>query len=494
MADVFTMVANILDPPALDIFGLLQYTPDPAQARFHEATEYDVGYGGLAGAGKSMALLMDAVRYGATYPQMRLGIFRRTFDELQESITSKVMYLQRALAEHLGARFVTSPYPELHFRNGSVIHFRYAETLQDATRRQGGEYQYIGIDERQQVSPDVPMYLQTRIRTGHPGVPVIGIRSTFNPGDIGHADLKERYIERTNMGADVYHVRDPETGEPMRDRHGNLTQQYVRFVPGVRSTHINESYWGSLATIEDPVLRRQLAEGDWDAGGGLMFSETWRRAVHVVAPEQVPIPQGAGILRARGIDYGMTNPFCCLWGAKLTDDLVVVYREVYQTNLTPMEQAALILASEESHEKRLPLIGYLDPSCWAKYANVTTKHGAPPKSIASDYIASGVSVMRAHNDRIGGVRLVHDALRVRSDDFPRLLVYSTCHNLIKQLGGIPRSTINPEDVNTKAPDHAFDALKYLLFGLLGRKNETDHRTRAGNNFRPQTSGLRSRPL
>lgn len=492
MPNVLAMVADLLDPPEVNVFEQLGYTPDPAQQRFHDATEFDVGYGGLAGAGKSMALLMDAIRYAATYPMMNLGIFRRTMDELRESITSKVMYMQRSLNEQFGARFVQAPYPELHFRNGSIIHFRYAETLQDTTRRQGGEYQYIGVDERQQVSPDVPGYLVTRIRTGHPGVPIIGIRSTFNPGDIGHADLKERYIERTNMGHDVYHVRDPDTGKPMRDSKGELTQQYVRFVPGERSSHINDSYWGQLGAIEDPVLRRQLAEGDWDAGGGLMFSETWRRATHVIEPGSVRIPAGAGVLRARGIDYGMTNPFCCLWGVKLTDDLVVIYRELYETGLTPNEQAARILESEDTSEKHAPLIGYLDPSCWAKYANVSTKYGAPPKSIASDYVNSGVSVMRAHNDRIGGVRLVHDALRVRADGLPRLLVYSTCVNLIKQLGGLPRSSINPEDVNTHAPDHAFDALKYLLFGLLGRKNETHHRTT--NGFRPQTAGLAGKAL
>ena len=481
--DPLLLAADLLDPPDQDVFELLGYTPDPAQERFHAATEFDVGYGGIAGAGKSMALVMEGIKQAATYPGMRVGAFRRTYDELEESLLSKVMLLQAPLEEHFGARLIGGGRPELRFRNGSVIRFRYAETLQDATRRQGGEYQLVLVDERQQVAPAVIEYLETRIRSGAPGVPVIGIRSSFNPGDIGHADLKERYIDRTRAGAVTYETTDPATKAS--------TGRWVRFVPGERSSHIDSGYWARLQAIEDPVLRRQLAEGDWDAGGGLMFSDTWRRAVHVVTPEQVPITAGAGVIRARGVDYGMTNPFCCLWGAKLADDLVVVYRELYRTGLTPVEQAQLILASEEPHEKHLPLVAHLDPACWTQYANVKRAAGVPAKSIASDYAKTGVSVVRAHNDRIGGVRLVHDALRVRGDGMPRLLVYDTCPNLIKQLGGLPRSKTNPEDVNTAAEDHAYDALRYLLFGLLGRKNQTGD-PRQGQMPRPVTAGIRSR--
>lgn len=483
--DPLLLAADILDPPDVDVFGLLGYTPEEPQQRFHDATEFDVGYGGLAGAGKSMALLMDAVRNAVRYPGMRLGIFRRSYDELDESILSKIVPIQDQLSDLFDADYVGNPRPVLRFRNGSDIRLRYAETLADATKRQGGEYQWIGIDERQQVDPKVPEYLMTRIRSGRPGVPVIGVRSTFNPGDIGHAHLKEHYIERTRMGVVVYLNDRTADGQPIPDPYS------VRFVPGERSTHIDGGYWARLAAVEDPVLRRQLLDGDWDAGGGLMFSETWRRHIHVVTPEQVPIPRGGGVVRARGVDYGMSNPFCCLWGVKLTDDLVVVYRELYRTGLTPVEQAELIVASEQLDEKELPLVAHLDPACWTQYANVKRSPGVPPKSIASDYSQAGVRVVKATNDRLGGVRLVHDALRVRADGMPRLLVYDTCPNLIKQLAGLPRSRTNPEDVNTNAEDHAYDALRYLLFGLLGRRNTLgDHRRSAMP--RPVTAGIRNR--
>ena len=45
---------------------------------------------------------------------------------------------------------------------------------------------------------------------------------------------------------------------------------------------------------------------------------------------------------------------------------------------------------------------------------------------------------------------------------PRLRIFPNCVNLIKQLSGIPLSKTNAEDVDTKAEDHAYDALRYML--------------------------------
>lgn len=218
-----------------------------------------------------------------------------------------------------------------------------------------------------------------------------------------------------------------------------------------------------------------------------MFSETWRRHIHVKSPEEFPVPEGAGVVRARGIDYGVTNPFCCLWGAVMGDGMVVVYRELYQAGLTPIEQAQLILASERPDERHI-IASYLDPSCWEHYANAPRKPGAPPKSIAADFQACGLGVIKAQNDRIGGVRLVHQALRVQPDGMPRLIVSTECPNLIKQLGGLPRSKTNSEDVMKCDWDHAYDALRYLLYGLLGRVNDTG---RPERQSRTVTAGVRT---
>ena len=45
---------------------------------------------------------------------------------------------------------------------------------------------------------------------------------------------------------------------------------------------------------------------------------------------------------------------------------------------------------------------------------------------------------------------------------PRLQIFNNCPNLIRELQSIPLDKSNPEDVDTKAQDHAYDALRYLI--------------------------------
>jgi hypothetical protein len=48
------LLADRLSAPPVDVFGLLGYTPNAKQSEFHEATEYDVLYGGARGGGKAL--------------------------------------------------------------------------------------------------------------------------------------------------------------------------------------------------------------------------------------------------------------------------------------------------------------------------------------------------------------------------------------------------------------------------------------------------------
>ena len=43
-----------------------------------------------------------------------------------------------------------------------------------------------------------------------------------------------------------------------------------------------------------------------------------------------------------------------------------------------------------------------------------------------------------------------------------MIIFKTCPNLIRELQGIPVDPNRPEDVDTKASDHAYDALRYLI--------------------------------
>ena len=45
---------------------------------------------------------------------------------------------------------------------------------------------------------------------------------------------------------------------------------------------------------------------------------------------------------------------------------------------------------------------------------------------------------------------------------PSIKILSSCRNLISQLAALPVDSRNPEDVDTKAEDHLYDALRYMV--------------------------------
>jgi hypothetical protein len=102
------------------------------------ATEDDVLYGGAAGGGKMIGLVMEAIRAAVRYPAIRVLMLRRTYDELAESLYPEFQRIGWAAA--LGRRWNKTD-KELTLPRRSVIRLRYLESLDDASRRHGGAYQ-----------------------------------------------------------------------------------------------------------------------------------------------------------------------------------------------------------------------------------------------------------------------------------------------------------------------------------------------------------------
>ena len=81
---------------------------------------------------------------------------------------------------------------------------------------------------------------------------------------------------------------------------------------------------------------------------------------------------------------------------------------------------------------------------------------------------------RSHKSRINGKLEVHKRLKL-NDKEPGIRIFSTCRNLIRTLATLPTDDKNPEDVDTNAEDHAYDALRY---GCMSRPTHP----RFGNRF------------
>ena len=453
----------------------VDYTPNPRQAIAHATLVDELLYGGAAGGGKSRFARMEALAFACQVPGSATLILRRSFPDLNRAggmIPMLRLEVPRQLATyHTSDRIWT-------LRNGSTIELGYLNSDADVSNYQGAEYQLIIVDEGTQQTEFRYRYLLSRLRASGELAEAMmraGLRPraivTANPGGIGHAWVKARWIDPAppeQAWKPAPSLEDPDPGTRC-------------FIPAkvTDNTAIDEGYIKKLNSLPDDE-RRALRDGDWDVYSGQRF-RGFRRAVHVIDPEELPLGLG-GIIRAVGVDYGLDAPYAALWGAKLADGLVVVYREDYAAGLTPDEQAARILDLEVPGERddMRPVPVALDPSTWARNPHVsrtttgpailvagdTDDDAPPPGSIADAYRKRlGSAVVKARNDRLAGVALVADKLRVRPDGLPRILIYSTCRNLIRTLPALPRDQRRPEDVDTTAEDHAYDALRYLLMEL-----------------------------
>lgn len=411
---------------------------------------FELLYGGAAGGGKTDWMLWHLYHLAITYPGFQGLFLRRTFPELNRSAIRRSWQK----FDRKEARWVAAE-KSWKFKNGSIIEFGYCESDADVYQYQSAEYGCICFDELTQWPTDFCYtYLLSRLRQPlrlmDQGLVPHMVAST-NPGNVGATWVRKRFID----------IGEPETSHRGTDMEG-FDYETV-FVPAKVSDNrfLNEkAYRAQLAGLTT-ATRRALMDGDWDTVEGQYFSE-WERERHVIAPFEIP----EGWRRVRAIDYGYTNPMCCLWGAFDLDGNCYIYREFYATELTPPIQARRILEQSVMPDGRGPEpIDYTvaDPSIWTR-----TGAGQP---IASQYANEGLHCRKAMNARIDGWQRVRWHLQPDPEranptmpDYvpPKLFVFSHCLNLIRTLPMLTHSTKQPEDLNTHAEDHAADALRYLL--------------------------------
>jgi hypothetical protein len=391
---------------------------------------------------------MDAIWFAANYPGMKIGCFRRTYNELEESFLAELA--KRQYAAPVGARW-NSTQKVLKFPNGSLINFSYAENLQDASRILGGEYQAFYIDEASLMLPAVIQHIEERLRSGNKLVPVVGLRLATNPGGVGHKYLKDRFVNPTKRGKQRY----------TEQIEGTSLTRTVAFIPAkaTDNPHINEGYDAVLNSIPDPQRRAAMRDGDWDAMVGQFF-EQWQFSKHVVRSFDIP----ESWPRYAGIDWGYRDPFAVLWVAVDNDRRLWVYREICVSGVNNDDQAKMILETERSAGEK-DVIRVADPSMWGSRGT--------PMSIADQYGQEGCGIIQAKNERIIGWSLVHQYLGngpaceihklEGKKTCPMLHVFEDkCPLFIEQIPALPRSTVRPDDAETRnVDDHIADALRYV---------------------------------
>lgn len=229
---------RVLRPTA--VLGRVPFCPqEPTepQRRFLELGAREAFYGGAAGGGKSSALLMSALQF-CDRPGYAALLLRRTFPDLRQP--GALMDRAHAWLAGTGAEWRETD-RRWRFPSGATLTFGYAENISDIVRNyQGAEYQMVGVDELGQWREPEYLYLLSRIRRGASERVPLRMRASGNPGGIGHAWVKARFVE---------------PGDPSRP-----------FVPARLddNPHLDRAEYRANLALLDSRTRAQLEEGAWD--------------------------------------------------------------------------------------------------------------------------------------------------------------------------------------------------------------------------------------
>lgn len=428
------------------------WKPQPKQAIFMSRPEYEALYGGAAGGGKSDALVIEALRQ-VNIPHYKALILRKTFPQLSELIEKSLRYYSRA---YPGARYNDSKHTWT-FPSGAKIIFGSMQHSKDKLQYQGQAYDFVAFDELTHFTYDEYSYLFSRNRPNGPGTRVY-IRSTANPGGIGHGWVKERFITAAKPMTPIPQIVS--WVEP----NGQMKQVESKriFVPS--SVFDNPEllkndplYISRLASMPE-AERNALLYGDWNSYSGQVFTEFTddpdhyadRKWTHVIQPFE--IPEDWKIFR--GFDFGFSRPFAVNWYAIDHTNTAYCIQELYGCTQTPNEgvkyepkriaEAIKEIESTDINLKGRLIHGIADPAIYDEQKG---------ESIAQMMEREGVFFDPADHTRLAGKMQCHYRLAFNDRGIPKFYVFTNCKHFIRTIPLLIYDDKKVEDVDSDGEDH-----------------------------------------
>ncbi len=444
------------------------WEPQPGpQTALIQCPVFEVFFGGARGGGKTEASIGDWLQHSGEWGQGANGVFFRR----EERQLDEVIARTEELFAPLGAKFNRQKSTWI-MPGGGRLKFRYLDKDKDAEAYQGHSYTRIYIEEATNFPSFAPIKkLFAALRTVRK-VPV-GMRLTGNPGGPGHPWVFDRYIKPAPEGYRI--LEDTIEVEGFQP----VIRQRV-FIPSkLRDNRLlmenNPDYVGNLAQSGSAALVRAWLLGDWNSPVGAFFTQFSRNRHVLPAKFAALIPPDA--LRFGSFDWGYSAPFSFgMWAVSdgswgLPRGALVRYRELYGSTGKPNEGVRMDTAQVAQAvrvtigDDRLTYIA-ADPSCFSR-------DGGPSK--AEIFAANGVMMRKADNKRENG----WDRFRQHLNGWlgpenegpmpgslpPLYYVLDCCPDTIRTLESVPADPDNPDDVDTKAEDHAADDNRY---GIMSR--------------------------
>lgn len=285
--DLRQAIIGKIGPLRLPVRTILPQPKQEAFLRIHKTQKF---YGGAAGGGKSVTLMLAASRY-VDVPGYAALLLRRTYSEL--SLPGGL--IDQGHKQFGGTSAVWNQgEKQWTFPSGATINFGYLKHEADKYRYKSSEFQFIGLDELTHFTETQYRYMFSRLRRPGDGllslVP-LEICSGSNPGGPGHAWVKTMFVDPRTRALDALFMP-----AKIADNRKLDQDSYV-------------SMLGHLPSVE----RDRLLDGDWDAQEeGQRFWARWFIPVDHVDlrgdPANGYVQAPPVVSRLRSWDFAATEP------------------------------------------------------------------------------------------------------------------------------------------------------------------------------------------
>lgn len=430
-------------------------------------------FGGAVGGGKTYGMLLDFLVYALAHGVGARGLFvRRVGANLAAVIAASLTIFPHfggVYRDRSGWTFASGP------AKGARLQFKHMWDVTAAILQfQGDDFSWICVEEMGQYpSPDAIDYLKTRLRSALGAPPKF--RATANPGGAGHGWIKARYVSPAPGGYTV--LVDPRSGErrvfiPSRLEDNKLLMSN------------DPLYESRLKGLGTPTFVRALRYGDWDALAGGYFSDVWVPERQIVPAFELP----GTWTRRRSFDWGSAKPSSLgLWAISdgtqpaQADRLfprgsAIRFGEWYTVDVDEdglsranvglrlgNDELGLGIAQRSLNHNWSGCVA--DPSIFTKAGgpSIFDQMNEGAKKLDRPLRFSG-----ADNTRVAGWQRMRSYFEASAQDDrenPGIFVMPNCTEWLRTVPDIQMSSSKPDDIDTKAEDHAADETRYLLMSL-----------------------------